>query len=100
MALSGKDKSRLRTLGQARPDDLRLGKAGLSEGFVATLRSLLDRQELVKLRFTELEGEERKALADELAAAAGAELVAVVGRTVLIYRENPSLETKDRALKG
>lgn len=100
MALSGKDKSTLRSVGQKGPDDVRLGKEGLSEGFLTNLKTLLARKELVKLRFTELEGEERKAMAAEVAAASDAELVSVVGRTVLLYRANPKLDAAKRVLKA
>ena len=38
------------------------------------------------MRFTDLEGAERKELANAVCKAVGAELVQVVGRTVLMYR--------------
>lgn len=98
MALTGKEKSKLRGLGQTMPDDVRVGKAGLSEGFVANLRTMLERKELVKLRFTELEGAERKALAADVAEAVDAELVSVTGRTALLYRANPELDAAKRVL--
>lgn len=96
--LTGKQKSQLRSLGQTMADDSRLGKEGLSEGFIRNLRELLRRKELVKLRFTEVEGPDRKALAEQAAEAAEAELIAVVGRTALLYRENPELDASKRVL--
>ena len=98
MALTGNQKRQLRTLGQKKADDTRLGKAGLSEGFVENLRRLLAEKELVKVRFTEVEGGERKALAKTVADAADAELITLVGRTALLYRANPELDAASRAL--
>lgn len=100
MPLTGKQKSQLKALGQRMADDIHLGTDGLSDGFVAHLNAALQRKELVKLRFTELEGDARKEMASELSEAVGAECVAVVGRTVLLYRENPELPAKKRALAG
>ncbi len=99
MALTGKQKRALKSMGMTMDDDLRLGGAGLSEGFLAHLSEQLDRKELVKLRFAEVEGSARKKLAADIAEAAGAELVGLVGRTMLLYRENPKLEPDKRALR-
>lgn len=101
MSLSTKQKHTLRVLGQKRPDDAQLGAAGITEPFVAHLGRLLAEKELIKLRLndTDLAGEERAAAAREAAAAAGAECVAVVGRTALLYRANPELEAKRRVLE-
>jgi RNA-binding protein YhbY len=41
-------------------------------------------------------GSERKQAAEELAIAAGAQCVGVVGRTVLLYRPNESLPAEKR----
>lgn len=98
MTLTGKQKRALKALGQKIPDDLRVGAEGLSEGFVAALSRVLDRKEVAKVRFTDLEGDDRKSFALEIAEAAGAVCVATVGRTVLLYRANPELDPGKRAL--
>ncbi len=100
MPITGQDKRRLKALGQTKDDDVRLGQAGLSEGFLANLDTLFKRQELVKLRFTELRGEERKELADMICQATEADLVGILGRTMLLYRPNPDLPPEQRALGG
>ncbi len=86
MPLTGKQKRVLKQRGQTMGDDCRLGKGLFSDEFVGHLNRLLDKQELVKMRFTDLEGAERKELANAVCKAVGAELVQVVGRTVLMYR--------------
>lgn len=100
MATTSKQRRELKRLGQTMSDDVRLGKAGLNDAMVAHVRDLLGRKELVKLRFTELEGPERKAFAQEVAGAVGAECIAVVGRTLLLYlpkaEESPASKAADK----
>jgi len=90
MPLTGKQKRLLKQRGQAMADDCRLGKGLFSDEFVGHLNRLLDKQELVKMRFGDLEGRDRKALAKAVCEAVNAELVQVVGRTVLMYRARPA----------
>lgn len=99
MTLTGKQKRTLKSIGQTLSDDLPMGKSGPTEGVLAQIDRLLTKKELVKVRFTELEGAARKELANEVSAALGAYCVAVVGRTMLLYRANPELEPERRMLK-
>jgi RNA-binding protein len=94
--LTGKQKRHLRGIGQGLDVRASVGKAGVSEAFVATVRELLDRHELVKVRLLAGPGKWRDALAGQIAEAAGALCAGVVGRTALLYRPNETLEHKDR----
>lgn len=96
--LTGKDKRTLKSIGMTLADDCQLGKAGLSESFLKHVNDLLDRKELIKLRFDDVQGTMRKELASELADILNASCVAVVGRTALYYRPNPTLPKDQRAL--
>jgi RNA-binding protein len=98
MTLTGKQKRTLKARGQKMPDDLHLGKAGLTEKALASLGQLLDKKEIAKVRFIELEGAERKSFAVALCEQAGAECVQVLGRTLLMYRANEELDAAKRAL--
>ncbi len=87
MSLSSAQRKQLRQKAQTQSDDAHLGKAGLTPGFITQLKSLLARKELVKLRLAkEVQGDARQTIADEVAQAVQAELVAVVGKTVLLFR--------------
>ena len=96
LELTGKQKRHLRGIGQGLDVRASVGKAGVSEAFVATVRELLDRHELVKVRLPAGPGKWRDALAGQIAEAAGALCAGVVGRTALLYRPNETLEHKDR----
>jgi RNA-binding protein len=94
--LTGKDKRRLRAIGQNLQAAVTIGKAGQSQAVLANIRDLLAAHELIKVRLTEGQGRQRKLAATELADAVHAELAGVVGRTVLLYRANPDLPADDR----
>lgn len=94
MALRGKQVRHLRALGNALRPVVTVGKGGVDEGLLGSLAAALEDHELVKVKLLESAGGERRALAAEIADRAGAELVQVLGRTVLLYRpraENPEI---------
>jgi RNA-binding protein len=65
---------------------LKLGHAGMTDGFIESLGHALDHHGLVKIRFTDFK-EEKKTLAVEIAARTGAELIARVGNVAVYYRQ-------------
>lgn len=97
--LTGKQKHRLRSLGQTLAVEIAVGKSGPSGVFLEHLRALLERRELVKVRLAEdAFGPARRQAAEDLAAAVQAQCAGVVGRTALLYRPNDSLPP-DRRLR-
>jgi RNA-binding protein len=78
-------KRELKARAQSLDPILKLGHAGLTDAFIASLRHALDHHTLVKIRFTDFK-EEKKTLALEIAARAGAELIARVGNVAVYYR--------------
>lgn len=98
MTLTGKQKRQLKAIAQTKRDDCQLGKSGITEQFTRHVGGLLDKQELVKLRFADVEGAARKELAEQICLALGAECVHILGRTMLLYRANPELASHKRAL--
>lgn len=63
---------------------LKVGKAGLSDGFIRTVSETLDRHELVKIKFAEFK--EQKELASLLAEKTGSHLVMRVGNVMVLHR--------------
>lgn len=99
MALTSFQRKTLRQHAQNQRDDLHLGKAGMTEGFKIQMQDLFRRKELIKVRLAmQIEGQARLNLAQELAAASQAEPVAVLGKTVLLYKANLELDTPKRLL--
>lgn len=92
--LNGKQRRFLRARGHHLEPVVLVGKDGLSEGLVAALDVALDTHELIKVKLGEAAGADRRALGVALAEAAAAELVQVLGRTILLYRaraEDPEI---------
>ena len=90
LALTGKQKRHLRGIGQRLDVAASVGKGGLSEAFLDSLRRLLARHELIKIRLPAGPGTWRRSVAGEIAESVGCACAGVVGRTALLYRpESP-----------
>lgn len=85
-SLSGAEKSALRGRGQRLEPSLKIGRDGASVTVVASLNTLLQARDLVKVRFTAADRDERGALCESLAAATASVCVGAVGHTALFYR--------------
>jgi RNA-binding protein len=85
---------KLKGMAQRMDASLKVGKQGLSDGFIKTLHEELDRHELVKLKFVEFK-EQRKELAPQLAEKTQSHLVTLLGNVVVLYRPNPD-ESKQK----
>lgn len=67
---------------------LKVGKAGLSDGFVKTVDEALALHELVKVKFADFK-DEKKTLSPLLAEKTQSFLVMRVGNVVVLYRQQP-----------
>jgi len=67
---------------------IQIGKAGLVEALTQQLDEALEARELVKVRVIQNSPVEPRVIADQLAEAAGAELVQVIGRNLLYFRRS------------
>ena len=70
---------------------LKVGKAGLSEGFIRTVSETLAQHELVKIKFVDFK-EQKKELAPQLAKKTGSHLVLRVGNVLVLHRPRPATE--------
>jgi RNA-binding protein len=70
---------------------LKVGKAGLSEGFIRMVAEELARHELVKIKFAEFK-EEKKTLAPLLAEKTESHLVMRVGNVMVLHRPKPAAD--------
>ena len=64
---------------------LKVGKAGLSEGFIRSVDLALAQHELVKIKFVEFK-EQKKELAPQLAEKTASHLVMRVGNVMVLHR--------------
>jgi RNA-binding protein len=84
-ALTNKQITKLKGLGQRLEPVVRVGHAGLSDGLFASLNQALDDHELVKVKFADFK-DQKKALAPQLAERSGSQLIMQVGNVVVLYR--------------
>ena len=72
---------------------MQIGKGGIAENLVKTVSDALEARELIKLTVLDNCDFTPRDMAEELADATNAEVVAVIGRKVVLYRES---KTKKR----
>ena len=84
---------KLKGMAQRMDASLKVGKQGLSAGFIKMLDEELSRHELVKLKFAEFK-EQRKELAPQLAERTGSHLVTLLGNVVVLFRQNADPEKR------
>ncbi|MCE5326124.1 MAG: YhbY family RNA-binding protein [Planctomycetaceae bacterium] len=95
--LPGNLKRQLRSQGRSLSPLATIGKSGLTDAGAANLRGLLDKHELIKVRLPALPPDERAELAAQTAQAAGAKCVAIVGHTILLYKDPLTAEHAEDA---
>ncbi|ACL22338.1 RNA-binding protein [Desulfitobacterium sp. LBE] len=86
--LTGKQKGFLRSLGNEMDPILQIGKGGVTEAVIAQTDETLEARELIKGRVLPNSMEDVQSAAAELAERTSAELVQVIGRNFLLYRES------------
>lgn len=86
MALKESQKRFLRQRAHALKPVVMIGNAGLSEGVLNELDSSLEHHELIKVRVSAAERDERDALIKELCAKSCANLVQRIGHIAILYR--------------
>jgi RNA-binding protein len=95
-ALTSKQKKFLKGLAHDLSAIIQVGKEGLSESVIeATVDELL-RRELLKVKLGKNSGVEKDQAGLELAKATQSHLVQLIGKTVILYRENPKRKKEDR----
>jgi RNA-binding protein len=86
LPLTGKQRHRLCELGQGLEPVLTAGYEGATPELVSATEQALNEHELIKVKIEESR-DGRHAISRQLAAGTGAELVELVGRTVLLFKK-------------
>ena len=73
---------------------VKVGKDGLSGGFLAGLNHVLEHHELVKVKFDEFK-DQKKELAPQIAERTGSQLIMRVGNVAVLYRRRPGIGTSE-----
>ena len=86
--LTSKQRAYLRSLAVNEATIMQIGKGGIGENLIKTVSDALEARELIKLSVLENSGEEAREVAEALAEATAAEVVGVVGKKIILYRES------------
>ena len=86
--ITSKERAYLRGLANDIPAIMQIGKGGVGENLIKTVSDALEARELIKLTVLENSMESPKEVANALAEATSADVVGVVGRKIILYRES------------
>lgn len=86
--LTGKQKSYLKGLSHNMQPIIQIGKNGVNEMLVKTIEDALEARELIKVSVLQNCLEEPKTMAVDIADVLQAEVVQVIGRTIIFYKQS------------
>lgn len=90
--LTGKQKRHLRSKAHHLNPIFQVGKGGLNENMIKQIGEALEVRELLKISILQNCEVDKKVVAEQLATGSHAELVQLIGHTVVLYKE--SIENK------
>ncbi|MCK7486071.1 MAG: YhbY family RNA-binding protein [Bacillus subtilis] len=90
-ALTGKQKSHLRSLAMKKKPIFRIGKEGITPTLLSAIDDYVAKNELLKIAFSDASGTTPEELALALAGLDIA-VVQTIGKNLVVYRMNPKLE--------
>ena len=93
MELTNAQIAKLKGIAQRMDATLKVGRGGLSEGFLQSVRDALAHRELIKVKFDEFK-DQKKTLAPELAEKTESRLVTLIGNVAVLYRQNADPEKR------
>jgi RNA-binding protein len=99
IALTNPEKRALKMRAQSLEPIVKLGHAGLSDAFVASLNTALVQHELVKMKFTDFKDQKHE-LAPQIAERTESALVMQVGNVAVFYRPKPDTKSEGGTSKA
>ena len=94
--LTGKQKRFLRSKAHHLDPIFQVGKGGVNENMIRQIANALEARELMKISVLQNCEDDKADIAEQLAEGAGAELVQIIGNTIVLYKE--SVENKQIVL--
>ncbi len=86
--LTGKQKRFLRSKAHHLDPIFQVGKGGVNENMIKQIKDALEARELFKISVLQNCEEDKTVVAEQLAAGADAELVQIIGNTIVLYKES------------
>ncbi|GAE31669.1 ribosome assembly RNA-binding protein YhbY [Alkalihalobacillus hemicellulosilyticus] len=86
--LTGKQKRYLRSKAHHLQPIFQVGKGGVNENMSKQISDALEARELLKVSILQNCDEDKKDVAQALTSSTGAELVQIIGHTIVLYKES------------
>ncbi|ASF39975.1 RNA-binding protein [Halobacillus halophilus] len=86
--LTSKQKKHLRAESHHVQPIFQVGKAGVNENMTTQMEEALEKRELIKVSILQNCFEDNKEVADQIAKSTGAQIVQVIGNTIILYKES------------
>ena len=90
--LTGKQKRYLRSLAHHLQPIFQVGKGGVNENLIRQVDETLEVRELIKISILNNCEDDKEEIAMEIARGARAELVQIIGKTIVLYKERKTIE--------
>ena len=86
--LTSKQRASLRSMSNEMDTIMQVGKGGIGEELIISVNNALEARELIKMSVLDTAPVTSREAADQLAEETGADVVSVVGRKFVLYRES------------
>ena len=97
--LSSLQRSYLRSLAHHFEPVVLVGKNGITDGAIETIKKALESRELIKIKFRDFK-DKKKSLSHQIAESTESDVVGMIGHTVILFRQNPDPEKQNIHLTG
>ncbi|WCN38700.1 ribosome assembly RNA-binding protein YhbY [Aneurinibacillus uraniidurans] len=91
--LTGKQKRHLRALAHHLNPIFQVGKGGVNDNLIKQIDETLEVRELIKVSILNNCGEDKHEVAEAIAEGSGAEVVQIIGSTIVLYKESQEHKT-------
>lgn len=91
--MNSRQRAQLRSMANGMNPLFQIGKGGLNSQFIRQADDALEKRELIKLGVLETAPETTREAAEQVATAVNAEVVQVIGRKFVLYRESKENKT-------
>ena len=91
--LSSSQRSYLRSQAHHLEPVVLIGKHGITDGAIESIDRVLEARELIKIKFREFK-DEKLSLSEKITELTNAQVVGVIGHTVIIFRQNPDSDKR------
>ena len=97
--LNSKQRATLKRFAGRMDAIFQVGKGGISENMCDAISAALEARELIKISVLDNSSEDVKEAAHDIAAITGAEVVAVIGRKIILFRRAEKAENRKISLE-